>query len=109
MQTDSARREPRCRVCCHEGVRVAVNDLLDWHGAPIILGNGRSRKVTLADIHRSLAPLNEGRGQRDKITYDSLWVHAKRHYEIDAVVAYWRSRMMKDFTDALLAGPTARL
>jgi hypothetical protein len=34
---DFERREPRCRICRDETVRVLVNELLDWHGAPIIL------------------------------------------------------------------------
>jgi hypothetical protein len=26
------RKEPRCRICRDEAVRVLVNELLDWHG-----------------------------------------------------------------------------
>jgi hypothetical protein len=63
-------------------VRVLVNKLLDWHGAPIILGRGKTHVVTYADILRDLEPLNEGRDKRDRITYDSLWVHAKRYYDL---------------------------
>jgi hypothetical protein len=33
--------------------------------------------VTYADILRDLEPLNKGRDDNDRITYDSLWVHAK--------------------------------
>lgn len=68
------RREPRCRICRDEAVRVLVNQLLDWHGAPIILGGGKTHAVTYADILRDLEPLNEGRDKRNRITYDSLWV-----------------------------------
>ena len=32
---DFERREPHCRICPDETVRVQVNKLLDWHGAPI--------------------------------------------------------------------------
>src|SRR6185503_21050060 len=39
---DFARREPRWRICRDENVRVLVNRLLDWHGAPIILGRGKT-------------------------------------------------------------------
>ena len=63
-----------------------------WTGsAPIILGRGKTHVVTYADILRDLEPLNKGRDKRDRITYDSLWVHAKRHYDHAAITAYWRA------------------
>ena len=77
LRTDFERREPRCQICRDESVRVLVNKLLDWHGAPIILGRGKTHLVTYADILRDLEPLNKGRDNRDRITYDSLWIHAK--------------------------------
>jgi hypothetical protein len=46
-------------------------------------------------ILRELEPLNKGRGTRDRITYNTLWVHAKRHYDTDAIVSYWTARMDK--------------
>ena len=76
MRADIERREPRSHICCDETVRVAINELLDWHGIPIILvilGRGKTHLVTYADILRDLEPLNEGRADRDRITYDSLW------------------------------------
>jgi hypothetical protein len=82
-------------------VRVVVNKLLDWHGAPIILARGKTHVVTYADILRDLEPLNKGRDKRDRITYDSLWVHAKRHYDDAAITAYWRARMHKELMNAL--------
>jgi hypothetical protein len=82
-------------------VRRLVNDLLDWHGAPINLGRGKTHLVTYADILRDLEPLNAGRGKRDRITYDSLWIHAKRHYDLAGIAAYWRSRMDKELRNAL--------
>ena len=82
-------------------MRVLVNKLLDWHGVPIILGRGKTHVVTYADILRDLEPLNEGRDKRDRITYDSLWVHAKRHYDLAGVTAYWRARMHKELMNAL--------
>ena len=94
-------REPRCRICRDESVRVLVNKLLDWQGAPIILGRGKTHRVTYADILRDLEPLNKGRDKRDRITYDSLWVHAKRHYDDAAITAYWRARMHKELMNAL--------
>ena len=42
------RKEPRCRICRDETVRVLVNELLDWRGAPIILGSGKIHMVTYA-------------------------------------------------------------
>jgi hypothetical protein len=97
---DFERREPRCRICRDESVRVLVNKLLDWQGAPIVLGRGKTHVVTYADILRDLEPLNKGRDKRDRITYDSLWVHAKRHYDHAAITAYWRARMHKELMNA---------
>ena len=45
------------------------------------------------------APLNEGHGKRDQISYHSLWVHAKRHYDLASTAAYWRTRMSKEFKE----------
>ena len=97
----STMTRTRCRICRDETVRVLVNKLLDWHGAPMILGRGKTRVVTYADVLRDLEPLNEGRDERDRITYDSLWVHAKRHYDHAAIAAYWRARMQKELMNAL--------
>jgi hypothetical protein len=95
------RREPRCRICRDETVRVLVNQLLDWHGAPLILGPGTVHVVTYADILCDLEPLNEGRDKRNRITYDSLWVHAKRHYDTTGQAAYLRTWMDKELRKAL--------
>jgi hypothetical protein len=43
------RREPRCRICRDETVRVWVNELLDWVGAPIFLGRDETHVVTYTD------------------------------------------------------------
>ena len=99
VRADVERREPRCRICRDETVRVAVNDLLDWRGVPVNLGRGKTHLVTYADILRDLAPLNEGRDKRDRITYDSLWIHAKRHYDLAGIAAYWRVPMDKEFKE----------
>lgn len=55
------------------------NKLLDWRGVPIFLGRGKRHRITYAEILRILEPINEGRDKCERITYDSLWVHAKRH------------------------------
>ena len=59
----------------------------------------RFHRITLTEILRDLAPLNEGRDKRDRITYDCLWVHAKRHYDLAGIAAYWRTRMSKEFKE----------
>jgi hypothetical protein len=95
------RIEPRCRICRDPGVRRLVNERLDWRGVPIPLGRGKAHRVTYADLLRDLAPLNEGRDKKDRITYDALWIHAKRHYDIAGRLAYWSARIIKDFKTAL--------
>src|ERR1700742_256652 len=93
---DFERREPRCRICRDESVRVLVNKLLDWHGAPIILGGGKTHLVTYADILRDLGPLNKGRDKSDRTPYDAMWDHANRHYDQAAITAYWSARIQKE-------------
>ena len=100
VRFDIERREPRCRICRHESGRIQVNKLLDWHGMPVFLEGGKTHWTTYADILRVLEPLNEGRDERDRITYDSLWIHAKRHYEIAGIAAYWSARMHKELRNA---------
>ena len=36
-----------------------------------------------------------------RITYDTLWVHAKRHYDLAGIAVYWRVRMYKELRNAL--------
>ena len=101
VRADFERREPRCRICRDETVRILVNGRLDWRGVPVIAEGGKTRRITLAEILRDLEPLNEGRDKRHQITYDSLWIHAKRHYDLAGIAAYWRTRMYKEFRKAL--------
>jgi hypothetical protein len=82
-------------------VRVVVNQLLDWRGVPTTSGRRRSHRVTYADILRELEGLNEDRDEKDRITYNSLWIHAKRHYDIAGVAAHWNARMGKELRKAL--------
>jgi hypothetical protein len=90
------RKEPRCRICRDESVRLRVNQLLDWLGAPIYLSRrGRAHAVTYVDILRELEPLNAGRDERHRITYDSLRVHDKRHHDPAGIAAYWQARIDK--------------
>ena len=51
------------------------------------------------NILRDLEPLNEARDKKDRITYDSLWVHAKRHYDLAGIAAYSSTRMSKEFKE----------
>lgn len=48
-----------------------------------------------------LEPINAGRHSDDRITYDSVWVHAKRHYDLAGIAAYWNSRMVKALRNTL--------
>ena len=99
VRADIEIRESRCRICRDEAVRVVVNDLLDWRGVAVNLGRGKTHRITVTEILRTLAPLNEGRDKRHRITYDSLWVHAKRHYDLAGIAAYWSTRMSKEFKE----------
>ncbi len=101
MGADFERREPRCRICRDAGVRIVVIELLDWRGVPIILGRSKIHQITLTEILRDLAPLNEGRDKKDRITYDSLWVHSRCHYDLAGIVAYRRTRWSEEFKKAL--------
>ena len=68
-------------------------------GIPINLGRSKIHRITLTEILRDLEPFNEGRDTRRRITYDSLWVHAKRQYDLAGITAYWRIRTQKEFKE----------
>lgn len=93
---DAEVREPRCRICRHEDVRVFVNELLDWRGVPVSTGKRRLHRITYTDILHDLNSVNSALPDRDRITYSCLWVHAKRHQEADGVVTYWNRRFKKE-------------
>jgi hypothetical protein len=95
------RREPRCRICRDEDVRILVNELLDWRGVPAYFGTGKAHVVTYTDILRELEPANKGRDKKNRITYSSLRVHAKRHYELAGIMDYWEARVEKEMKDVL--------
>lgn len=101
LRTALRRREPRCRICRDDAARLRVDALLDWVGVPIMLGNNKFHVVTYADILRDLEPLNGSRAPKDRITYNSLWIHAKRHYDVEGLLDYWSARMDKEFRDVL--------
>jgi hypothetical protein len=69
---------------------------------PVILeGGNKRRRITYTDILGMLEPLNEGRDRRHVITYNSLWIHAKRHSDLAGTAAYWRARKDKELRNAL--------
>jgi hypothetical protein len=57
--------------------------------------------ITYRTILGWLDPINMGRDSGDRITYDSLRVHAKRHYELAGIAAYWSARMDTELRNAL--------
>jgi len=102
MWLDFERREPRCRICRDESIRLLVNSLLNWRGVPIPLGGRKTHVVTYADIVRTLQSINVGRDKRDQVSYSSLWVHARRHFDLDGISAYWGGgRIIKEVRKAL--------
>jgi hypothetical protein len=78
--------------------------LSNWHGRPVFLEGRRTRRVSYTEILRAI---NEGRDERDRITYDSLWVHAKRHHDLDGIVDYWTARLYRELRTALEGRRTA--
>jgi hypothetical protein len=102
VRADVEVREPRCRICRDETVRVVVNELLDLRGAPaIVVGGNRGRRITYVDILDMLEPVNEDREERDRITYDSLRIHAKRHHDLEGIVDYWAAWFNRELRKAL--------
>ena len=104
MQEQEARapkrllvEEPRCRVCRDPEIRRMVNELLSWRGAPIRMG-ARYREVSYADI---LDHLNATLPEDKEISYTSLLNHAKRHYDANAAVGWWCSKLEKELMAAL--------
>ena len=101
MLTAFERVEPRCRVCRDPAVRRLINARLDWLGTPIVLGQGKSHTITYVDIWRGLDCVNEGCDPKDRITYSSLWVHAKKHHDWAAVAAYQMANLLKELRKTL--------
>jgi hypothetical protein len=71
------------------------------HDADAVAGESGAIVVTYADILRDLEPLNGCRATKDRITYNSLWNHAKRHYDLDGLLDHWGRRVEKKFEDIL--------
>ena len=45
--------------------------------------------------------MNKGRDKKNRITYSSLRVHAKRHYELAGITDYWEARLDKEMKNVL--------
>ncbi len=88
--------EPLCRVCQDPGLRRLANRLLDFRGVSM----PGMRRITYRSI---LAWINKERPGADPISYDSLRIHAKRHYELDGIWAYWSARLDREWREALEA------
>ena len=95
---DLERAEPRCRICRDPDLRLLVNALLDWHGVPVPLESGKMDLITYADILRAVEPINGG---WDRITYQNVRSHAKRHYDLAGIAAYWSRRTEKEVRNFL--------
>src|SRR5262245_38348089 len=95
------RGEARCKICRDADLRLLVDALLDWRGVPVPLKGGRMHRVSYADVLRALEPFNGFCGDWERITYNNLWVHAKRHYDIAGIAAYWSRRTEKEVRNFL--------
>jgi len=94
--------ERRCRICRDADLRRFIDELLDWRGVSIPQGRGKSYRLTYAKILRTVEHLNIALDGKDRITYNSLWVHANRHYGPAGIVSYCRrGGVIRDFINAL--------
>lgn len=75
------RPETRCRVCTSDASDT-VNRML-------------AHAMTYADILRSLAPINDLLPEGEKISYDSIREHAKRHFPIEQTAKATYRRMVE--------------
>ncbi|QDH91807.1 hypothetical protein SEA_PHRAPPUCCINO_132 [Mycobacterium phage Phrappuccino] len=64
-----ARIEPRCKICREKPLREVVNKLL-------------SMGLTRPAIVDLVATINEGREGKDQISYDNVYHHQKRHFDV---------------------------
>jgi len=80
-------RGQRCRVCQNPDSRALVNKML-------------AHLMTCADIHQVIdLMVNPNRAKNAKISYRSVWYHARNHFNIDDPAgAYYRELMEKQAT-----------
>jgi hypothetical protein len=95
------RVETRCRICRDPELRLLVDALLDWRGVPVPLEGGRVHRVTYSDVLRALEPFNGFCGDWETVTYNNLWVHAQRHYDLRGIATYWSRRTEKEVRNFL--------
>ena len=59
--------------------------------------------LSIADILRIVEPVNEGRSKNRRVTYSSLRVHSRRHYDIQTpAAAIWTGiKLDQALTNAL--------
>jgi hypothetical protein len=83
-----ARIEPRCKICRDKTLREIVNRMLR---------SGMSRPA----IMDCLGPLNDlCESEKDKINYQNLYVHQKRHYNVsEPAQAVWDAIVDKHATE----------
>jgi hypothetical protein len=80
----------------HRGIELVHVDAVDADAGGVVDGFA----ITEAGV---FGQPEGGRVHDDRValTYDSLWVHAKRHYDLAGIMAYWRARMHKELMNAL--------
>lgn len=82
------RPETRCRVCNTPNMSEAVNRML-------------AHAMTYKDILRALEPFNDTRPDDEKITYNSIWTHAKRHFPIEETASAVYRRLVEKRADEM--------
>lgn len=87
------RPETRCRVCLSDA-NVLVNKML-------------AHAMTYRDIVRALEPLNDTLPESQRITYNSVWHHAKKHFPIEETAAAVYRRMVEKRAEELGVDPVA--
>lgn len=78
--------EKRCRVCRDANIRNTVNKLL-------------AHTASYRDIVNTLAPINESLPKNQRITKNSIYNHARRHFPNDDVAyAVWQNILKEEGT-----------
>jgi hypothetical protein len=95
------RAESRCRICRDPELRLLVDALLDWRGVPVPLAGGKMHRITYADVLRALEPFSVICADWERLTYNNVWIHAQRHYDIAGIAAYWTRRTGKEVRNFL--------
>lgn len=67
---DGIRVEPRCRVCSNVSMRSTINKMLAYG-------------MTYRDILESVQPINATLPKNRRVSYRSIWSHARTHFRVD--------------------------